>query len=81
MDLEALLEPLPDRKANRRCTVGKWYDSLDEKYQVALDGLFAGRYQDGGLTDPELTERINKAGLSVSNTVVHMHRRGKCACN
>lgn len=81
MSLDVLLEPIPERSTNKRCKVGRFADGLPEKYQKALVESVALLAEFGGLTDQELTERLNKAGLSVGATVVHLHRRGKCACS
>lgn len=81
MSLDVLLEPVPSRDEERFCKVGKFHLGLPEKYQVALGELIRIRFEDGGLTDQELTERLRQAGLVVGATVVHLHRRGKCACS
>lgn len=81
MSLEILLEPIPDRASVvRLCKVGKFHIDLPEQYQVALQQLITLSYQDGGLTDEELTDRLRKAGCDVGSTVVRKHRKQQCAC-
>lgn len=80
MSLDVLLEPVVPKEVVRRCKVGLFYDSLEEKYQTALFGLLFTRVEDGGLTTPDLRARLKQAGCDVGDTVLHNHRKGKCAC-
>jgi hypothetical protein len=81
MSLDILLEPVPERlPIQPLCKVGKFQTDLAEPYKSALAALLTTSFNDGGLTDETLTERLNKAGLSVGATVVNRHRRSKCCC-
>lgn len=80
MSLDVLLEPVPVRAKVRVCKVGRFYNDLPEKYQTALHGLLFTKYEDGGLTDEEMTIRLREAGCDVGSTVVNKHRKNKCAC-
>jgi hypothetical protein len=80
MNLEALLEPIPDRNKKQPCKVGRILEQLEEPYLTAVLGLLAHTYENGGLASEALADRFNKAGFEVGATVVHRHRKGMCTC-
>lgn len=80
MSLDVLLEPVVQKDVNRRCKVGAFYDSLEEKYQTALYGLLFTKPEDGGISTLDLKARLKVAGVEVGDTVLHNHRNGKCVC-
>ena len=81
MSLDVLLEPIPSRDVPRLCKVGVFRDGVPEKYQVAIDNLFALKRAEGGMTDEELTARLRDAGFDGGETVVRRHRKNACVCN
>lgn len=80
MSLDALLEPVPDRDRVHPCRLGQAIIDLEEPYKAALRELVARKYQDGGLSDRELFKRLELAGIHVSASVIHYHRRKICSC-
>lgn len=80
MNLEALLEPIPDRNQKEPCKVGRILNDLEGVYKTALSDLLEKPYSAGGLSDEALTDRLNRAGFSVGSTVVRRHRRKGCTC-
>ena len=79
MNLDALLEPIPQRHT-RPCKLGQALIELDEPYKTALQNLVTTEHENGGLTAAKLAQRLADAGLNISATVVHMHRKGQCSC-
>lgn len=79
MNLEALLEPTPERRV-RPCRLGQHILNLEEPYKTALMNLVAIGFSEGGLSDRELYKRLELAGISVSTSVIHYHRRKVCSC-
>lgn len=79
MSLDVLLEPIPVPTI-RPCKLGTAVTELAEPYKAALENLIAVRYQDGGLTDAGLHQRLTQAGFNISISVIHYHRRGICSC-
>jgi hypothetical protein len=80
MSLDILLEPITRATEKLPCKVGRFQLTLDEPYRSALVTLLETTYQLGGLSDEDLTQRLNQAGCDVGATVVYKHRRGKCTC-
>ena len=80
MNLEALLEPVPERNTIRPCRLGQHIIDLEEPYKTALRQLVEIGYSQGGLSDRELYKRLELAGISVSTSVIHYHRRNLCSC-
>lgn len=79
MNLDALLEPIPDKQA-KPCRLGLTIASLDEPYKSALERLVELKHSDGGLSDQALVGRLREAGISMSVSTAHYHRRGLCSC-
>lgn len=80
MNLEALLEPLPERGAPRPCKTARIIAGLEEPYRSALQKLVDLSFANGGLSDAALRDRMLKAGLDVATSNIHYHRRGICSC-
>lgn len=80
MNLDALLEPLPNRREPKPCKLGQTLLQLEEPYKTALAELVSRSYADGGLSDRELYLRLDAAGIPVSPSVIHYHRRQACSC-
>ena len=79
MNLDALLEPVGPREP-RLCRVGLLIQTLEEPYKSALVKLVEVKHADGGLSDQSLVGRLREAGLPMSVSTVHYHRRGLCSC-
>jgi hypothetical protein len=79
MSLDALLEPIPDRQA-RPCKLGILLTTLEEPYKSALENLVTLKHADGGLSDQALVGRLRQAGIPMSVSTAHYHRRGICSC-
>lgn len=79
MNLDALLEPLPDRSP-QPCKLAQTIADLPEPYKTALQALVDKPWKAGGLSDAGLRERLLAAGLDIGSTVIHYHRRGTCSC-
>lgn len=80
MNLDALLEPIPDRNQKQPCKVGRIVAGLEEPYKSALTTLLATSYADGGLADEAIQKRMDAAGLQVGATVINRHRKLTCTC-
>lgn len=80
MNLDALLEPVPDRNAKALCKVGAIVEGLEDPYKTALKNLLGTLYDDGGLSDEAVAERMTKAGLTIGSKTVYRHRRKGCTC-
>lgn len=78
MNLDALLEPV-EREPNP-CKIARLISELDEPYSSALQTLVDTRHPEGGLSDMALRGRLRVAGLPVSISTIHYHRRGLCSC-
>lgn len=79
MNLDALLAPIETAKP-RLCKIGTLLTTLEEPYKSALANLVAVKHADGGLSDQALCGRLREAGISMSVSTVHYHRRGLCSC-
>lgn len=79
MNLEALLEPVPER-SGKPCKLARQITDLDEPYKSALQKLVDTPWKAGGLSDAQLRERLFAAGIEMGQTVIHYHRRGICSC-
>lgn len=81
MNLDALLEPVPEQvKTKEPCKMGKTVEGLEDVYKTALIDLLAKPHSEGGLTDEAIADRLKRAGLPVSATVINRHRKGRCVC-
>lgn len=80
MNLDALLEPIPSRRKITLCKLGQTLSKLEEPYKTALQKLVATSYADGGLSDRDLSVRLDAAGIQISTSVIHYHRRSLCSC-
>jgi hypothetical protein len=79
MNLDALLAPIEPAKP-RLCKIGTLLTTLDEPYRSALENLVTVKHSEGGLSDQALCGRLREAGISMSVSTVHYHRRGLCSC-
>lgn len=79
MSLDILLEPIQPKEP-KPCKLGQALLDLDEPYKSALQNLVDTGHVDGGLTAAALAKRLQDAGLGISATVVHMHRKNQCSC-
>lgn len=79
MSLDALLAPLPIDEPTP-CKIARMVTELDEPYSSALQKLVDVTYPNGGLSDMALRARLKAAGLPVSISTIHYHRRGLCSC-
>lgn len=80
MNLDALLEPVPDRNSPKLCKVGLYLADLNDPYLTALKTLLGTLVVDGGMSDEAVAERMTKAGLPVGSKTVYRHRRKGCTC-
>lgn len=81
MNLDALLEPIPEQvKRKEPCKVGRIINDLEAVYKTALIEMLERSYPDGGMTDEAIADRLKRAGLPVSPTVINRHRKGRCNC-
>lgn len=79
MDLDVLLEPVPDR-GSEPCKVGRILASLEDPYRTALWGLLSTQIEDGGLSAEQLQVRMTKAGVPVGASAIRRHRAKRCTC-
>jgi len=79
MNLDALLAPI-DERGPRPCRLGHLLATLEEPYKSALANLVTLKHADGGLSDQALVGRLREAGLPMSVSTVHYHRRNICSC-
>lgn len=81
MNLEALLEPTPERITTKEpCKVGRHVAEMPADIQQKVSAGLAKLYADGGMTDEEWADRFKRAELPVSATVINRHRKGRCNC-
>lgn len=80
MNLDALLEPLPERNPKYLCKVGSIVESLQDPYKSALRDLLNNLYENGGLSDEAVADRMTAAGLKIGSRTVYRHRRKACTC-
>jgi hypothetical protein len=74
-----LLEP-HNINRTKPCKVQVIVDSLEGQYREAVESMLVKSYVDGGLTDDEITSRLDSAGISVGATTIRKHRKSTCSC-
>ena len=79
MNLDALLAPIEPHPV-RLCKIGILLTTLEEPYKSALTNLVTLKHADGGLSDQALCGRLREAGIPMSVSTVHYHRRALCSC-
>ena len=79
MNLDVLLEP-HNITRTKPCKVQVILDSLEGKYMEAVQLMLDKEYAEGGLTDDEITTRLDAAGIAVGSTTIRKHRKSTCSC-
>jgi hypothetical protein len=67
-------------KGTNKCALGKVLETIPEDIRVKFAAIINTSSSEGGETDNQVWQRLNRSGFKISEASVNRHRSNRCIC-